>query len=498
MNPSPINMEAEQGLLGALLVQPAAYRRVAGFLRCEHFGNAVHARVYNAIGRLLEAEKPVDPVLVRETLGEDPVLVPHGGTARYLGNLITSAVTAVNAEHYGRAIVNAAHRRSLIDIANGLIAAACQPEVPIADLIGHSMANLPGLATDVEPALAMTCGSDLADCTPPERPWIVRDWLPSRQVTFLTGEGGGGKSQLGLQLQASASVGCPWIGLDVEGCRSVGFYAEDEQEELHRRFRGIVDANDAPASAYCNMHWRSVVADQAELIELDEGGGLRTTAYYRQIERVTLDFGARLLILDAVTNLFGGDEIKRRQVNAFIGILRRLAIKMNGAVLLLGHPSAAGIQTGSGISGSTHWHNAVRSRLYLARATGEDADPDERTLTRVKANYAGAGDVLRLRWDRGTFVAIDPPGSLDRVALAAKADRVFLALLAATYTTGTWCSASPTARNYAPTLFTRHFDCEGLPKLQIEGAMHRLLRSGRIASEAYGPPSKAATRLTIV
>jgi RecA-family ATPase len=221
------------------------------------------------------------------------------------------------------------------------------------------------------------------------------------------------------------------------------------------------------------------------------------TPYFHQVERSAVEFGARLLILDAATNLYGADEIKRRQVNAYIGLLRRLAIKIDGAVLLLAHPSAAGISTGSGLSGSTHWNNAVRSRLYLTRTTGDDADPDERELTRLKANYAGAGDVLRLRWQRGGFVALDEPSGVDRAALGAKVERVFRSLLAATYATGSWCSASPTARNYAPFVFAKHPERERLAKSHFETAMYRLLKDGRIRTETYGRPSEPRARLAL-
>ena len=64
----------------------------------------------------------------------------------------------------------------------------------------------------------------------------------------------------------------------------------------------------------------------------------------------------------------------------------------------------------------------MRSRLYLVRAEGEDADPDERTLTRLKANYAGVGEVIRARWTDGAFVALDAPTGVDRAAIGAKAD----------------------------------------------------------------------------
>jgi len=74
----PTDIEAEQALLGAMLVNGAAYERVAGFLSADHFSNAIHGLVYGTIGELVgEGAKP-DPVLVKDRLGEQPTLVLLG------------------------------------------------------------------------------------------------------------------------------------------------------------------------------------------------------------------------------------------------------------------------------------------------------------------------------------------------------------------------------------------------------------------------------------
>ena len=127
--------------------------------------------------------------------------------------------------------------------------------------------------------------------------------------------------------------------------------------------------------------------------------------------------------------------------------------------------------------------------------SGEDADPDERTLTRLKANYAGAGDVIRVRWNDGAFIALEPPSGTDKATLNAKAERVFLSILASTYANDTWCSPNLTARNYAPSVFAKHPDREGLGKLAFEAAMNRLLKTGQIKVESYGRPSEQRKRL---
>jgi RecA-family ATPase len=348
------------------------------------------------------------------------------------------------------------------------------------------------------PAFDFTIASSLAGRDPPERPWLVRDWLPCRQVTLLTGDGGVGKSVLAMQLLLALASGSTWLGMPTTPSRVFGVFAEDDEDELHRRLYAIARAEGVAIDSLGNLAWRCAVADSCELVEPDNTGQLQPTSYYQQLKDAVRAFGARLVVLDAATNLYGGDEVKRRQVNAFIALLRRLAIEIDGAVLLLAHPSMQGISTGSGLSGSTHWNNAVRSRLYFVRTAGEDADPDERTLTRLKANYAGTGDVIRIRWNNGAFVALDPPSGIDRAAIGAKADRIFLAILASTYAAGSWTCPNLAARNYAPTVFAKHPEREGLSKTVFENAMQRLLKTDQIKIETYGRPSEPRKRLAPV
>src|SRR5260370_12643689 len=85
---------------------------------------------------------------------------------------------------------------------------------------------------DVEP-LAITVAADLAGKPVPEREWLVPDWIPSRQVTLLSGDGGVGKSLLAMQLQIAAAAHCQCLGLPVSPCRSFGIYAQSEGDELH-------------------------------------------------------------------------------------------------------------------------------------------------------------------------------------------------------------------------------------------------------------------------
>lgn len=345
--------------------------------------------------------------------------------------------------------------------------------------------------------LPITFAWTLADKPVPERRWIVPDWIPRHQVTLMTGDGGTGKSLLTLQLMVACATGAQWVGLDVEPVGSFGVFAEDDDTELHIRLASICQSMSLPIADVRNMAWRSAVVDPCEMVAINERGMPTPTRYYDWIEKTVDELGVRLVALDAATNLFGGDEIKRRQVNAFLVMLRRLAIKIDGAVLLLAHPSVSGMANKSGISGSTHWGNGVRSRLYLTHDDQEDADPNIRMLARKKSNYASVGDTLRMRWSAGAFTSLGGPEPMDRAELSAKTDSVFLSLLAKIEAEGVTVCPSLTARNYAPTVFAKHPSCQAIPKKAFEGAMQRLLTAGAIKSVEYGKPSDRRKKLVL-
>ncbi|MDD2877759.1 MAG: replicative DNA helicase [Acidiphilium sp.] len=111
----PANLEAEQALLGALLANNKAYERVSEFLAPEHFADAVHGRIFEAIARRIEAGQLADPVTLRSTFEHSGLLDEVGGTA-YLAQLLAAMVGIINAGDYGRTIYDAWIRRQLIDL----------------------------------------------------------------------------------------------------------------------------------------------------------------------------------------------------------------------------------------------------------------------------------------------------------------------------------------------------------------------------------------------
>ncbi len=111
----PHNSEAEQALLGAILVNNAAFHRVAEFLLPEHFAEGVHGRIYAAIAKLIERGQLASPVTLKGLFDQDGALAEIGG-AQYLARLAACAGVIINAEDYGRTIHDLYLRRQLITI----------------------------------------------------------------------------------------------------------------------------------------------------------------------------------------------------------------------------------------------------------------------------------------------------------------------------------------------------------------------------------------------
>lgn len=331
----------------------------------------------------------------------------------------------------------------------------------------------------------------------PERHWLVRGMIPSGTVTLLSGDGGTGKSLIALQLAAACALGRHWIGRGVSSGDALFISAEDDEPELHRRLSDVIEAEGVGFEDLDRLTLRSFAGEDALLSALDARTGIqRATSLFHEIDRYMTDLRPALLVLDTLADLFPGNENDRGQARQFIGMLRGLAIRHDCAVVLLAHPSLSGMQSGTGMSGSTGWHNSVRSRLYLRRIIqgDEEPNPDARVLETMKANYGPTGEEIALTWRNGVFEALTPETGLDRMAKRSRADRVFLKLLRLMAEQGRRVNSGG-GQTYAPTVFATHPDAEGVTRHALRDAMERLLASGQIVNVETGRASKRRTHL---
>ena len=99
----PHNIEVEQALLGAILINNEAFYRVSDFLEPAHFFDPLHRQIYEKAAQLIRLNKTADPRTIKSFLKENEK-VGEITVAEYLGRLAYEATTIINAEDYGRTI----------------------------------------------------------------------------------------------------------------------------------------------------------------------------------------------------------------------------------------------------------------------------------------------------------------------------------------------------------------------------------------------------------
>jgi replicative DNA helicase len=117
----PHNIEAEQALLGAILINNEALDRVTDFLEPLHFYDPLHAQIFETATTLIQAGKQANPVTLKTFFENAEPIAPNLTVPQYLGRLAANATTIINAHDYGQTIYDLAIRRNLIVIGEDLV-----------------------------------------------------------------------------------------------------------------------------------------------------------------------------------------------------------------------------------------------------------------------------------------------------------------------------------------------------------------------------------------
>jgi replicative DNA helicase len=121
---APHNIEAEQALLGAILVNNEAHDRVSGFLEAQHFYDPLHQQIFATLSKLIASGKQATPITLRTFFETAEPIDQTLSVPQYLGRLAANAATIINARDYGRTIYDLATRRQLILIGEDMVNAA--------------------------------------------------------------------------------------------------------------------------------------------------------------------------------------------------------------------------------------------------------------------------------------------------------------------------------------------------------------------------------------
>ena len=351
------------------------------------------------------------------------------------------------------------------------------------------------------------------------REWIVEGHIPAKAVSLMSGEGAIGKSILALQLgvvmalNAVSDADRDWLGMMPVGGSVLYVSCEEDANELRYRLEQVVQHYATTRKAIANhlhvMSW--VDADNTQLMALDrKTDALKATAMLEQLSINVAQLKPRLIVLDTAADLFGGSEIRRDHTRQFIAAMRRLALlaQNSAGVLMLTHPSLEGIRSGSGLSGSTAWHNSCRARCVLkkfavkqkSKRNGGDPgdeepsiDNDLRVLEWLKNNYGPPQSTSTVRWQEGVYVVQGGGDSLVQQARFLQVEHLFVDLMRERIAQCRDVSPKPGA-NYAPSVFADSAEAKAVvPRItarEFSKAMDRLFKAKRIVVQRVGPPSR--------
>jgi archaellum biogenesis ATPase FlaH len=317
------------------------------------------------------------------------------------------------------------------------------------------------------------------DAPPPDRSWSIIGIVPREEVTLLSGHGGTGKSTLGLQACVAHPLGMPWLIYGVTMGHAFFIDAEDKSDEIWRRLATICrNYGVAIRDVVERLHILSLHGKPALLATASREGVVSPTPLYGWLLEEAKRWRPEQIVIASAANVFGGNENDRVQVTQFISLLTRLAIASGGSVILISHPSLTGLATQSGISGSTAWHNAVRSRLYLEKP---DHESGVRKLSLPKNQYGPDSDrALVLEWRDGLFLPPRTPTDYEKAAAMAGLDALLKRLMAKHLKLGAKLSTSPDARTYLPNVLASDPERGSFKKADFVAALERAVANGTI------------------
>ena len=143
----PQNLDAEQSVLGSILLDNEAYSQIEGMLRPEHFYKEGHRKIYRAFERLHQRSEPMDLVTLTEELRQSGELEAIGSVP-YLIGLADSVPTAAYAENYAKIVLEKAVLRELIAASGQIMQTAYDQAMPLEQVLDKAEASIFDLSSN--------------------------------------------------------------------------------------------------------------------------------------------------------------------------------------------------------------------------------------------------------------------------------------------------------------------------------------------------------------
>jgi len=389
---SPRNLDAEEDMLGAILLEGAkgvdASRRVVeavqgtGLTRIDFYYDITHGRVYEAAVALVDRGEPTDALAVVDELERRGHLKAVGGKVR-IHELAATTPASANVLHHARLIREAARRRQQFTAALSLREAALNGGLAANPVLRDELRELTsGDSVASEVAWLESAADLLGEPDPGPTPFLIEDLIVDQAIAMMLGSWKVGKTWVLLEFAVSIVTGRPAFGrYEVANPGPVIVVLEESgRAALHRRLDALRRGYALEADALADLHF----AANRRVRLNDEVWKARLLAAGRVLQ-------PRAILLDPFVRLKGADvdENIQREVGPVLDFMRDLRDESGAMVMFVHHTGHNDRDHGRG---SSDFEGYWESKVSIA------ADDDVRTL-KAEHREAEAAEELRYRLD---------------------------------------------------------------------------------------------------
>jgi hypothetical protein len=363
----PHDLDAERSVLGAVLLENDLYARAAAILQAPHFFRLAHRYLWHAYTDLAAAGQPIDVRTLQDRLARSGHLEEVGGPVD-LAALTDGVPRTVNVAYYAGIVVERALQRDLIDIASKAIAAACDGDQPVGQIIEQTGA-----------AIATIGRGTIETGTPSSRPRfrsaiefmheappmeIIEGIASDGGVTSLIAESGAGKTFVTLSMSAAVTGGRSWAGRRTE--RGGVAYVTFEGDAIGLRCRAVAEGQQHDVADIQIVRASAPLSPKVtrDGVEVPSAGELVVGAALDALPKTPT---TRLVVFDTVRASLAGSEDGSDNAAAYLRAVRRLLARLPGAAAIIVHHSGwmDGDAPRRRERGSSAWRGNVDAALYL-------------------------------------------------------------------------------------------------------------------------------------
>ena len=376
----PQNVDAEQSVLGSLLIDRDAIIQVAPVIKADDFYQPSHGQIYQAVIDLYDRKQPTDIVTLSDELARQERLDGVGGVA-YLASLASAVPTSVHAEYYARIVERTATLRRLIDAGTRVVGVAYQDGIETADAldqaeqaifdvsqrrVSRGFESIKDVLEVLFDEMHESGGRVLGVPTGFSDLDRVLGGLQKSDLIIIAARPSIGKTALALSIAYNASV---------HHRRTVGFISlEMSAQQIGQRLMSMetgVNSHRLRLSQITDAEWEKMSRAFGKLSEtqlfIDDSGGASVSDVRTRARRLQAEHGLDLLIVDYLQLMQARRSDNRvQEISEISRGLKQLARELNIPVVALSQLSRA-VESRSD-------HQPLLSDLRESGSIEQDAD----------------------------------------------------------------------------------------------------------------------------